>query len=144
MILNIGLDVHGVIDRYPELFSTLTKLWQREGHVIHIITGQEWENVEPQVAKYDITYHNHYSIVDFHKSIGTRMWVRSDKEGWWMDRNSWNCSKGNYATYHGLNLHFDDTSIYANSFPEWCTFIHVPKEGFVDIIQHIFNLDIDI
>lgn len=124
--MNIGLDIHGVIDRHPEIFSNLSRHWASLGHVIHIITGQSWETAVHKVEKANIVYHHHYSIVDYHKqSKDVKMW--SDENGWWMPDEDWNKSKGIYCKEANINIHFDDELQYAKHMPDTCTFVLVNK-----------------
>ena len=127
--MKVGLDIHGVVDRYPELFSKLSEKWVGRGWEVHIVTGQEWEKAEPTVAKAFIQHTHHFSIVDHHRKLGTPMYQRTDKEGWWMDRELWARSKGDYAASVGLDLHFDDYIGYAQYFPKCCTYVIV-QSGF--------------
>lgn len=129
--MNIGLDIHGVIDSYPKLFSNLSKKWIEQDHEIFIVTGQEWQEVKPIVEEAGVCYTHHFSIVDHHKNIGTPMYKRSDKDGWWMDKDIWMRSKGDYAMYADLDIHFDDSVEYAKYFPSSCTYVIVPRKNFV-------------
>ena len=124
--LKIGLDIHGVIDLYPKEFAWLSGCWERNGHEVHIITGQEWSDCEEVCS--NIRHVKHFSIVDYHKSIGTAMVL--GKDGWWMSDEDWVKSKGEYARNEGLDIHFDDTVEYFKWFPEDCLGICVPKMKF--------------
>jgi len=123
--MQIGIDVHRVIDAYPELFFKLSHYWKVKGHTIHIITGKEWQKVGPEVDALGIHYDRHFSIVDHHLKIGTPTYTRSDSPGIWMNADVWNRSKGDYAMSVGLDLHFDDNIEYAKFFPKCCTYIMV-------------------
>ena len=130
--MDIGLDVHGCIDKYPELFAKLSKEWAKNGHRIHIITGNPWANVKDEVDGYGITYHEHYSIVDFNKEAETPMWDNDPRsKGWWMKEKDWLRSKGDYCFYSRVLLHFDDSIEYKEYFPKNCRFVHM-TEDFVD------------
>jgi hypothetical protein len=124
--MKVGLDIHGVIDRDYDMFSDMAASWIAKGHEVHIVTGQ------PKVECYDsvknVPHTHFFSIVDHHESIGTPLYTRSDKTGWWMDWNLWIPTKGKYAEEVGLDLHIDDTLEYGKYFPTSCTFIHM-KEG---------------
>ena len=136
--MRIGLDIHGVIDRYPALFAKLSKEWVNRGWQINIITGQEWQNVQlPQ----DLRYTYHYSIVDHHRKLGTHLYERSDKEGWWMENDLWVRSKGNYAASVELDVHFDDYAGYAKYFPTTCTYV-VVGEGFENFYYNFLRSSI--
>lgn len=127
--LKIGLDLHGVIDLYPALFSRMSKNLANEGAEIHIITGQEKEKIIPKLEKYQITYDHLFSIVDYHFERGTEMW-KDCKGTWWMDERFWLRSKGDYMDRAHIDIHFDDSFEYAKFVPPFCTFILVPKTNF--------------
>ena len=135
--MKIGVDIHGVIDKFPELFSFLTRRWT-EKHEVHIITGQERSIVEPKLEKFGIAYNYIYSIVDYHISVGTKMW-KDDKRGagWWLDKDDWIRSKGNYALDTKIDIHFDDEVAYARFFPQTTTVILVRDNFDVNFVNMI-------
>ena len=128
--MKIGLDIHGCIDAYPVTFCRLSDIWVTQGHDVYIITGQEWQSSKPTVDKAGIRYTHHFSIIDHHKEIGTPMYTRSDRDGWWMDGEKWMRSKGEYAKEVGIDIHFDDCIEYAKYFPSNCTYVIVPESNF--------------
>ena len=127
--MKIGLDIHGVIDRYPEQFRDMSRTLMANGHEVYIITGQPWKQVAHTVAKAGVNYTDTFSIVDYHrKDKDTKMW--KDKNGtWWMDEKVWIRSKGDYIERMGIDVHFDDSYEYAEYVPNSCTFVLVPKKG---------------
>ena len=42
--LKIGLDIHGVIDSFPEKFKQLSYALAKDGAEVHIITGKTRDN----------------------------------------------------------------------------------------------------
>jgi hypothetical protein len=125
--MNIGLDIHGVIDKYPASFANLSKSWVLMGHKIHIITGQSWELAKETVLEHKILYHAHYSIVDYHKeNKDVDMW-QDEKDDWWMPKLAWNISKGIYCKENHIDVHFDDEVDYAKYMPDTCSFVLVDK-----------------
>lgn len=127
--MKIGMDIHGCIETYPTLFEYSSKKWLEKGHEIHIITGQEWDKVKHKVELAGVQYTHHFSIVDYHKGIGTEM--KLDKKGhWWMDETTWNRTKGDYIHRMHIDVHFDDSQEYAKWVPNYCTFVLVPPYGF--------------
>jgi len=140
--MHIGLDLHGVIDRFPFLFKKLSEKWNEEGHNIHIMTGMEWDKAWRAVKKAGIVYHKHFSIVDFHKKMGTEIWEKSNSEGYWMESETWNQSKGNYAMSWNMDIHFDDSPIYGRYFPKGCTYIQVPEYDFDKVCEKVLGLSL--
>jgi len=141
--MDIGLDIHGVIDRYPNFFREMSIRWKNDGHTIHIITGQEWAKASKDVEEAGILYDKSFSIVDYHKEFGTKMW-QDDKGTWWMSPEEWVQSKGMYAKEFHIQIHFDDSIEYAEHFPSYCTFIHVPRAGFGMTMERFFKLGLDL
>ena len=134
-MLKIGLDVHGCIDKFPELFAELTETWIDDSNEVHVVTGQSRNIVEPQLHKLDIKFTHFYSIVDYHKTIGTKIWEDDPRgKGIWMGPSDWMPSKGNYAKEVGLNIHFDDSLEYAKFFPDTCSFVLV-RDGFDVVVS---------
>lgn len=132
--MKVGLDIHEVIDKFPEIFIPLTEKWVNRGDEVHILTGQSLDEVKSNLQ--DIHYTHFFSIVDHHKKIGTSMWNDDPRgKGWWMDRDVWMRTKGQYAKGSGLDIHFDDSLEYAEYFPSTCTFVWVQ-----DSIDEVFGL----
>lgn len=138
--MKIGIDIHNCISRYPILFKNLTDRWVAMGHRIHIVTGQEWATAESEVKNAGIAYDEYFSIVDNHQRLGTEMWEKSEHTGYWMEDEIWNQSKGNYAKAWKLDIHFDDSKIYGQYFPDSCTYIQVPKYGFEEMCERVFGI----
>jgi len=131
--MNVGIDMHGVVTQYPSIFSELSYELHSKGHVIHIITGVEGIKVMEEVKTHNIYFDQIFSIVDWHKHIKTEMWERtkpSGRKSWYCEETIWNKSKGEYCEKAHIDIHFDDTLEYAKYFPNFTTFIHVPKVGF--------------
>lgn len=131
--MKIGLDIHNCIDLYPEIFRVLSKEWDSKGHRIYIITGQEWHNVKHKVDDAGVTYHEHFSIVDYHLATGTKMWQKNNH--WWMEEKTWFQSKGMFCKSEGIDIHFDDSFQYAEFMPQTTSFILVPKQGFQKFME---------
>jgi hypothetical protein len=122
--MRIGLDLHGVIDRFPREFAILTHRWVKVyRHHVHVVTGSPWKVAEPQVERCGICYTHSFSIVDYHREIGTPMVEKEN--GWWMEQDVWNRTKGDYAARVDLDVHFEDSLEYATWFPKTCTFVHI-------------------
>lgn len=130
----IGLDLHKVIDAYPELFRELSVAWVKAGHEVHIVTGETWRDAARTVIDMGIKYTHYFSIVDYHRRRGTDVWGPDDRP--WMDSSTWDSTKGLYARNTRLDIHFDDTIRYAQYFPSSCSFVLV-GENFESIYREI-------
>jgi hypothetical protein len=118
----IGFDIHGVLTRYPFIFSFLTRQLIKQGHEVHIVTGSKQTNpVMEKLKSYGIQWTNFFSIVDYHASIGSE--VKYDENGPWIDEHEWNRTKGDYAERCRLNWHIDDSEVYNQYFPSCTTYI---------------------
>lgn len=136
--MKIGLDIHGVIDRYPNRFKIISKELYYRGHDIHILTGQERTKCENFLSEFEIKYTHFYSIIDFHKDVGTKMWDDDMRgEGWWLAEDVWNRSKGEYAKKVKLDIHLDDNLEYGRFFPETCLFLHIQSDNNVKVFENL-------
>ena len=126
-----------MIDKYPKLFSAWSQLWVSNGFEVHILTGQEQDRTEEKVREFGVVFTHFHSIVDWHQKLGTHMWMRNDKKGWWMERETWLETKGGIADGYKLDIHFDDQIEYAEFFPKSCTFVWV-RDNFDAVCNGIF------
>lgn len=111
----IGFDIHGVIDSNPNLFSRIIKEFQEIGYEIHILTGSlPSKELRSEIDNYGIYNYQLFSILGHHREKGTKMW--EDEKGFWIDDDTWNRTKSNYAKRVGLDFHIDDTKIYGDYF----------------------------
>ena len=134
----VGFDIHGVLDLYPVIFKDMTRRLRHHGIEIHVITGQEESSVVEELKAIGIYYDKIFSVVDYHKNIGTKMWL-GPKGTWFCDPKLWDATKGEYCAREGIDIHFDDTLEYGKYMPKHTTFIHVPKVGF-EIFYELFRV----
>lgn len=114
--MKIGLDIHGVIDTNPILFSKLSKKVIEDGGEVHIITGTMLNPFKIEnLKRLDIRWTHLFSISDYHKALGTPM-TFSDKDNPWIDNNLWDRTKAEYCKENSINFHIDDTNRYGEYF----------------------------
>lgn len=112
--LKIGIDIHGVIDKYP-FFKEMAKCMLAGGHEIHIITGTTFTKAKNDLRSIGmvstINYTNIFSVTD--KLIANNIPVK------WKTPNDpifpddiWNKAKADYCTANNIDIHFDDSDIY--------------------------------
>jgi hypothetical protein len=128
--MKIGLDIHGVIDTYPDRFARLSQRWAEYGHQVYIITGEPEKSAHQTVDEAGIHYHGFFSIVDYHIKNQTPSLRQDDRGHYWVDRHVWLATKGDIAREVGLDMHFDDQIEYFEYFPKTCSLIYVPPTNF--------------
>jgi len=135
--LNIGIDIHGCIDLYIPLFKELSIKWAYQGHIVHIITGEPKRSAEQTVIDAGVHYDHFFSIVDYHVENNTPSLRQDEKGHYWVDRNVWLATKGDYGRRVGLDIHFDNQIEYFGSFPKTCSLIYVPPTNFEKVLDSL-------
>lgn len=115
-MLRVGLDIHGVLDKYPEIFSKISASLIDSGHEVYIITGQK-DTVElrKKLNRLDIHWNKIFSITDYNQERGVK--VKYDKHGNpWMDQRIWNSTKARICKENNVDIHYDDSKVYGKWF----------------------------
>ena len=128
----LGLDIHGVINKRPEVFANLTVIAKSRGYEVHVLTGSKvTDELHKELESYGIQYDHLFSILDHHsKQAESDMWQDS-RNNWWIDDDLWNQTKGLYCKKQGIDLHIDDTKIYGKYFET--PFTHFTVDGHIEI-----------
>lgn len=126
--MRVGLDIHGVCDKYPKFFSLLCHMLMLHKHEVHIITGQEIsDKLLKKLKKLRIRYTRIHSITDYNKEKGTKI-KYEDPNNPWMDDDTWNSTKAKICKKFKIDFIFDDSNIYG----EWFKKLKV-KTGYIHI-----------
>ena len=77
--MKLAIDIHGVIDKNPKFYNAFCKSLVSGNIEIHILTGSHLKNgIMKDLQQYgfeaDVHYTHLFSIADYHKKIGTKMW----------------------------------------------------------------------
>lgn len=114
--MKLGLDVHGVIDRHPEMFSMMAKSVIEDGGEVHIITGtKEDQSLHDLLILHDIPYTEIFSVTD--QLLFEEYEHSFDEHSRPVFEDSiWNRTKGDYCSLWNIDIHFDDTPEYAIHF----------------------------
>jgi len=113
----LGIDIHGVIDARPDMFSELSHEIKKNGHEIHILTGSKiTKEIIDVLKRYDIVYDNIFSILDYHEEAKVEDVWQDSRNNWWLDNDVWNKTKGDYCIDNHIDFHIDDTVIYEKYF----------------------------
>lgn len=116
--MKIGIDLHGVLDKHPELMKPLMESLIKD-HEIWIISGPPLDQIEKELdglgyKKWE-HYHLIYSVVGYLKSKGIAMW-QDEKRTWWCEDDEWWSSKSKICGTLGIDILLDDSRKYAPYF----------------------------
>lgn len=115
---HIGLDLHGIINSYPEFFASLTQSLVKDGWLVTVLTGShiKEQKIEEELKRYGIAYTHLFSIADYHKENQTEgMWY-DEKGDPWVSDEEWNRTKAVYCKKHNIAFCIDDTARYSSDF----------------------------
>jgi hypothetical protein len=117
-IIEVGIDIHGVINKDPEFFSVFTHRLKAKGHEVHILTGRELSNeLYNRLDGFGIRYNHVFSITSFHKQIGTHISYKDgDPTQPLIAPQVWDKTKALYSLDAKLCVHIDDSPIYGRYF----------------------------
>ena len=124
-VLKVGLDIHGVIDTYPDKFRLLSQAFYRDGAEVHIVTGvKRDQRIDKLLSDAGIHFTHYFSIVEhLEQTQGQVEWIGGLP---YADETQWNRAKRDYCHRQGLDFMFDDSEIYRDTFHDIdCTFLHV-------------------
>jgi hypothetical protein len=131
--VNISLDMHGVIDRDPTMFTLIAQKVIDLGGSVIILSGSLPEDLILSVLKYHIPYTGLASVTQY---------LLSEGYSWELDKHKrpsfsteiWNQGKANIIRKLNakrrapIDIHIDDTAIYGETFPEETLFYHYTGE----------------
>lgn len=112
--IRIGLDFHGVVDKYPEYFKDFTHKAKEKGIEIYIITGGPERVVAEYLRNYGICYKEIFAILDFYDAQGQVEYFPNGE--FKVPADLWNTAKGEYCARHKIDIHIDDSHEYADWF----------------------------
>lgn len=118
--MNIGLDIHGVIDRDPLRFIKIAHEIKRNGGKVYIITGHPIDDrVFAELIACGFEKDCYDEIVSIQDELEKRGYpvLYLDKHGRnHYDDLAWNSFKGRFCKEHSIDLHIDDTREYIKHF----------------------------
>lgn len=123
--LKVGLDIHGVIDTFPERFKQLSYALSKDGAEVHIITGMKRdEDVELMLSSAGIRFTHYFSIVEHLEEQGEYIEWKNGLP--YADEEKWNVAKREYCDAVGIDFMFDDSPTYLETFNDIdTTYMHV-------------------
>jgi hypothetical protein len=128
-VQKFSFDIHGTIDRKPEVFAALTQALVKAGCEVHILTGSRRT---PKLEKYLVDLGIHYthfgSITDFRTSQGVGVTCLPNGDPW-MDKEIWDRAKSEYCLQHNIAFHLDNSPDYGKHF----------KTPYFQLVQDVEN-----
>lgn len=134
--MRIAFDVHGTLDRSPQMIIILMKMFEGSGHEVFIMSGPPREEIESELLKinreYFSNFRNIFSIVDFAKSEGVTM-HQNENGSWLCDEFYWWASKGLMCMKFDINMIFDNEIKYKSHMPKKTIFVHWDRQQFIGV-----------
>ena len=119
--MRIGVDLHGVLDKNPEMSRLILKALMDAGHAIFVISGPPSFEIIKSLKDLGLKLQTHYtswfSIVDFLQRRNVEMW-KDDKDTWWANDKDWWSSKAEMAKILELDVMIDNSEEYAEYFED--------------------------
>jgi len=113
--MKIGIDYHGVLDKYPKFFKVFIESMRAKDNLIYIITGAPMSDFTQDPSVRGITYDYFYSITD--DLISTSIPYEIDEKGHnKFDDALWNTAKALYCSKNEIDMMIDDSEIYGKFF----------------------------
>lgn len=113
--MKLGLDYHGILDKYPKFFKLFIEAMKVKEHSIYIITGARLEDFKQDPLVRGITYDYFYSITDDFLATSLPHDI-DDKEHVTFDSILWDSAKAIYCDNNKIDLMIDDSDIYGKYF----------------------------
>lgn len=129
--VKIGIDLHGVMDKYPDLLRPLCEAVVAQGVEVHVLTGPPAKKAIEELSRAGYSKTVHYthlhSVVDYLKESRTFMWQDGDGN-WWASEDDWWASKAEICQDIGISVMIDNSQEYEPYFKKKKTvFILVGK-----------------
>jgi hypothetical protein len=151
-----AVDIHGVIADKPDFWRDTIEAWLRMDHRVHILSGPPKEQIQQELHDLNIidlgkggyfrysgkghplyAYLEIFSIVDYHREIGTPM-IQDSRGNWHLSPPGdsalgnylWDRTKADYCLKHSIDCIFDDSDAYryfVKSPTAYCRFFSMDK-----------------
>lgn len=117
--IKIGVDLHGVLDKYQDLLKPLCKAVVAHGVEVHVITGPPSEQAIEELSRAGYSKTVHYthihSVVDYLQEQETEMWQDGDGN-WWASEQDWWASKAEICEDFNISVMIDNSPEYEGYF----------------------------
>jgi hypothetical protein len=118
-----GFDIHGVMDKYPNLLIIMKSLMDC-GHDVHVLTGPSIplaiEHLQAVGAELGVHYNHLFSITDHLIECGYDVQWRDPSNPVFADA-PWDSAKAEYCAVHNICMMLDDSPVYGKYFNQGIT-----------------------
>jgi hypothetical protein len=119
-MIRLGLDMHGVINAAPKLFSNIACAMLERDNEVYIVTGREvTDELLDELRACNMIndggslYTDILSITSYQKQLGTPVcYLNDDPTQPMMDPRVWNQSKAVLCATANIDIMIDDSSLY--------------------------------
>lgn len=117
--MKVAFDIHGVTDTFPA-FQTMIKKYIEDPDVeVHLVTGLARRQAEKEIGHIiDLNrIDGYFSITDYledNPDVEVK-WVNGLP---WADEIAWDNAKADYCYENQIDIIFDDSPVYANTFDD--------------------------
>ena len=117
--MKVVFDIHGVIDTFPAFRLMIEKYMDDPDVEVHVITGLARESAHGEIGHLiDLDrIDGYFSIADYlvmQPDVDIR-WINDLP---WATEKAWNNAKANYCYENQIDILFDDSPIYADTFED--------------------------
>lgn len=115
--MKLGFDIHGVLDIFEIFPKLINQLIDDPSIEIHVITGLARAEADDVIGELiDLSRVKYFSIADYLMDQPD-VDVTWDENGLpWADETAWNNAKANYCEAESIDILFDDSPAYIESF----------------------------
>ena len=113
--MNISVDLHGTINRYPDKFRKLMEDWKGNGHQVTVMTGPPKDEAEDELMILGFVRGKHYdhviSITEYLRDF-LKVKIKKNEDGLYTDPLNWWPAKGDLCNRFNIDILIDDTQEY--------------------------------
>ena len=135
--VKVAFDVHGVLDTHAEYRQLMRSLYHLS-HTVYVISGQALDDeMKEFLHSHDLMnwHHHYYGVESYLMDMGFDKYERRPCGRFWPDE-IWNPVKAEICAKEGIDMIFDDSPVYAETFTDIDTHFNLV------INKEMFNAEI--
>ena len=132
--MKVAFDVHGTLDRSPQMIIIWMKMFRESGHDICIISGPPILEIRKHLneihGEFFKDFIQIYSVVDWIKDQGIAM-DQNENGSWYCNDAHWWRSKAVMCQEFDIDMIIDNEIRYKKHFPGNISFVHWNSRNFI-------------